>query len=384
MTIPTKKEFAELAEVHGSRCLSLFIPTHKSGQAVLEQEDRILFKNLLVKVEKEMIDRGFGHDETLEFLEPARNLMNDPVFWRHQEAGLAFYLGRTFHQYFKLPFRVEPFFYLSHEFYLKPLVPFFTGDGDFFLLSLNFHEVKFFKGNRSGIEPVYVKDLIPQQVEEVVGFDYRQKFHGFHSGSGSGSTAVFHGHADWQEDQKDEVLSFFRAIDKNLSVELEGETAPLVIASLDYLYPIYKHANTYPFLFDGHVSGNPEYTTNQELHQKAWNLLSSHFDLEHRTKAARYAQLAGTARTSTDIHEIIPAAKAGRIDALFLDARYEIWGVYDIPKDEVRVHETQNLSNTSLINLATVYVLQNGGKVYLEDREHMPDRFSGVNALLRY
>lgn len=33
---------------------------------------------------------------------------------------------------------------------------------------------------------------------------------------------------------------------------------PLVLAGVEYLLPIYRRANTYPYLLDGGVTGNPE------------------------------------------------------------------------------------------------------------------------------
>lgn len=384
MSLLTKKEFAELAGFHGARCISIFLPTHRSGQAVNEHQDQILFKNQLSGIEKEMKERGFGEEETKVFLQPAKKLLNDSEFWRYQTESLAVFLGRNFIRTYNLPLHLEPFYYFSHEFFLKPLMPLFVGDGNFYLLTLNFHEVKFYKGNRDVIEEVRLKNLLPQQVEEVVGFDYQQKFLGFHSGTGRGSQAIFHGHADWQEDEKDEILSFFRAIDKGISGVLESETAPLVVACLDYLFPIYKEANTYGAMFSEHLSGNPEYLQSADLHRRTWKLLAFHFDKERQKKVDMLNQFRDTERTSTDIREVIPAAVGGRIDSLFLSKDEEIWGVYDSRSAEVRVHEGQHLSNTSLTNLAAIHVFLNGGQVYLENREAMPQSYSALNALYRY
>ena len=384
MAVLTKKEFEELANVHGARCISIFLPTHRAGQPVIEQQDKILFKNQLSSIEKEMKERGFGKEETKEFLDPAKALLNDSEFWRHQTEGLAVFLGRTFIKYFSLPVQPKPFYYFSHEFYLKPFLPLFMGDGNFFLLVLNFHEVKFFKGNRDKLDEIQLKDMLPQRMEEVVGFDYRQKFLGIHSGSGRGAQAVFHGHADWQEDEKDEILSFFRAIDKAIAGVLESEKVPLIVASLDYLFPIYRQANTYAYLYPEHISGNPEYVSTEELHRKTWQTLAFHFDKERQEKAALFNQFHDTKRATTEIRELIPAAFGGRVDTLFLDKNEEVWGIYDPRTAEVRMHDGQNLSNTSLTNLAAIQVFLNGGQVYLEERSFMPVHYSVVNALYRY
>jgi hypothetical protein len=384
MSILTRKEFEELANKSGSRCISIFLPTHRRGQEVNEHQDEILFKKLLTNIEHEMEERKYGKKEIEEFLEPVKALLKDHLFWHYQSESLAVFVGRTFMKYYHLPISLKPAYYFSHEFYVKPLLPLFIGDGHFYLLALNFHEVKFFKGNRDKLDEIYVKDLVPQQVEEVVGFDYRQKFSSMHSGAGSGKPGIFHGQSHWQEDEKDEILHFFRAIDKSLYPLLEGERAPLVVACLDYLFPLYKKANSYNDLYPEHLSGNPLNLTNEGLHQEAWELLNPFFDRERKHKEELFLQFRDTDRSSTDIKEIIPAAMNGRVDTLFLDNEAEIWGIYDPRTAEVRVNKEQHLSNTSLTNLAAIKVFLNGGSVFLQDRMDMPVHYSAVNALYRY
>jgi hypothetical protein len=221
-------------------------------------------------------------------------------------------------------------------------------------------------------------------VEEVVGFDYQQKFSGMHTGGGKGASGIYHGQPHWQEDEKDEILSFFRAIDKSIAPQLESENIPLVVACLDHFYPLYKQANSYAHIYPKNLPGNPLHIPADELHHNAWELLSFFFDEERKHKEELFQQFRDTSRTSTDIKEVIPAAIAGRVDTLFLDQEAEVWGVFDPRTAEVRVHEGQNPSNTSLTNLAAIKVFLNGGNVFLEKRMLMPVHYSVVNALYRY
>ncbi|MEZ4934296.1 MAG: hypothetical protein R2788_19495 [Saprospiraceae bacterium] len=147
MSILTRKEFEELANKSGSRCISIFLPTHRRGQEVNEHQDEILFKKLLANVEHEMEERKYGKKEIEEFLDPVKALLKDHLFWHYQSESLAVFIDRTFMKYYHLPLSLKPSYYFSHEFYVKPLLPLFMGDGHFYLLALNFHEVKFFQGN---------------------------------------------------------------------------------------------------------------------------------------------------------------------------------------------------------------------------------------------
>ncbi len=381
----TKKDFEELANMHGDRLLSIYLPTSRAGQEVLNWQDQTVFKNLLAAIRKEMEDRGFSNREILEFMAPANELLADSGFWRGQAEGLAVFLAKDFLRSYSLPLDFEPYFYFSTHFYLKPLLPVLMENLDFYLLTLNLQEVKFYKGDRYGLEEVFPESVLPQRVGDVVGFDYQQKFLGYHTQSRGGNpVAIFHGHGDWKEDEKDEILAFFRAIDKTIGEYLTGATAPLVVASLDYLFPLYEKANTYKYLIPEHLSGSPKHVETGELHRKAWDLLTFGFEKIKTEKLNLFNQFQDTRRTSTDIQEIIPAAISGLIDTLFLAKDLEIWGIYDQRDATTDIYPDQNPSNTSLTNLAAVSVFRNGGLVYLQEEDELPHPASGINALFRY
>ena len=386
MSVISKKEFMELAGFQGVSCISVFLPTHKSGQEVINKEDLLLFKNQLKEVGEQLENQGFREAEIRDFLEPARALMADASFWRFQKGGLAVYLAKDFLRTFFLPFAPDPRVYVSNEFYLTPLIPALAGDGSFYLLGLNLHQITFYEGNREGLRPVYVKDISPQRLEEVVGYDYKERSLQFHTQPmGQGHGAAFHGRGEWKgEFKKEEILHFFREVDKGLSSKLSGQTKPLMVAGLDYLFSIYQEANTYPHLFNQHVSGNPEHLNEEELHNRAWKRIFRYFDTDRREKIAIFEQLQNTERTSFDLQEILPAAIEGRIDTLFLQKDGEVWGKFEIASGKTILDKEQTMGNTSLLNLLVKEVIAHNGQVFLQSREAMPQPFSEVNALYRY
>ncbi|MCF8245034.1 MAG: hypothetical protein K9J37_11350 [Saprospiraceae bacterium] len=386
MTALTKKELERLSDVHGARCVSIFMPTHQRGEEVLKHVDQIAFKNKIAQIEKELVGSGMAPKEAQEFMSPAKGLLQNAKFWRHQTSGgLAVFLSKDFLRFYTLPLKFEPFVYHSHEFYLTPLLPTFMGTGHFYLLALSLQNVKLYHGDRESFEEILFEEPLPRGVEAVVGEDYQEQPLGYHTmKSGGHAQATFHGHGDWKEDEKDEILRYFRAIDSLIAPMLGSGNLPLVIAGLDYLYPIYQEANTYPHLHPVPIVGNPTQSTSDDLHQKAWEVLAFHFDEERQRKYDSFTQFHDTERTSTDIHEVVPAAVTGRVDTLFLAKNEDVWGVYDPRDASLRLDNEHSLTNTSLTNLAAVKVFLNGGKVYLQDRQTLPMSYSAVNALYRY
>lgn len=384
MSLITKKDIEELAKSHDAFCISIFIPTHRSGQAVLQKSDAIVLKNQLKEVEEKLEGQGLTGLEIDRCLKPVRELIENSGFWSHQSDGLALYLRNGSFKKYTLPVKFEAFNYVANGFYLKPLMPMFTGDGRFFILTLELEEVKFYEATRHSIADVIIHDLTPARLEERVGYDYREKFLQFRTQQEGHGKASFHGHGEGQEDRKNEILRYFRAIDKGLMTMLHDEPAPMVVASQDFLFPIYREANTYQHLMDGHVSCNPSELDPVFLHERAWEIVRPWFDRERKEKVALFEQLHDTERTSTDIGEIVPAALDGKIDALFLQTRSDIMGVNDPASREVKIQEDMNPPAVSLMNLAAVKTFLQSGKVYLMEKEEMPASFSKVNALFRY
>ncbi|CAN0429660.1 unnamed protein product, partial [Scytosiphon promiscuus] len=101
-------------------------------------------------------------------------------------------------------------------------------------------------------------------------------------------------------------------------------------------------------------------------------------------KIDNFKKLDGTERTSSNIEQILPAAIQGKIDTLFIQKNEDIWGIYEPKKNSVRVDKELLPSNVSLLNKAAMKTFMNGGKVYLMEKEDMPNAFSIINALYRY
>lgn len=384
MTLINRKEIAQLAEMQDAFCVSIFIPTHRSGQAVLKKSDAILLKNQVKAVTEKLEKEGMSELEIAKFMKPAHDLIQDSGFWSNQSDGLAIYMAKDFFRKYTLPIKFEEFNYVANGFYLKPLMPLFSGDGRFFVLTLEIEAVKFYEATRHAISDVIIKDLVPSRLEEVVGFDYEQKSLQFRTQQMGSGNAAFHGHGEGKAERKDEILRFFRSVNKGLMTMLHDESAPMVVACQDFLFPIYKEANTYKNLMDDHISSNPANLDKLLLHEKAWAVVQPFFDRERLEKLELSQQHHDTKRTSIDIREIVPAALEGKIEALFLKNSEDIWGIYNPTTREVRVQEMPQSPNVSLLNLAATKTFLQGGKVYLLENDEMPTPYSKVNALYRY
>jgi hypothetical protein len=157
-----------------------------------------------------------------------------------------------------------------------------------------------------------------------------------------------------------------------------------VVATQDYLFPIYKKVNTYKHLFEKVIPGNPSDSDIFGLHEKALQILEPVMEKTKRTKMKKFNELNNTEKTGVSISDILPAVQQGKVDTLFLQNRSEVWGTYNKDNMAVNIEDNQQDGNYSLMNWATKEVLKQGGNVFLIPEAQMPDKNSKMNALYRF
>ena len=347
------------------------------------QENHIRFKNLLREAETRLTEAGAtGMDKALE---SAYRLLRDRPFWHHQCDGMALFMSRDLFKPYRLPIDLEELVIIADRFHVKPMLPLLTGDGRFYLLALSQNEVRLFQCTRNSVSPVEL-DGVPLSLEEAMKYDEQQKqlqFHTGTAGTGGKRPGMFHGQGVGIDDAKDQILRFFQGLTKGVAKAIPDPRAPLVIAAVDFLVPIFREASDYPTIVDEIVPGNPEGILPQELHERAAAIVDPYFQREMLEHLDLYGHLVGTGKTANRIEEVVRAAYQGRVSTLFVAVGVQRWGTYDPSNDEILLKKSDKEAGWDLLDFAAVRTLANGGTVYAVNREEMPDH-SPVAAIFRY
>lgn len=384
MTLITKKDIVDLHQIKQENCISIFIPTHRAGEKVLQQEDTLMLKNQLKEVKNKLTQKGLHADVVNKMTAPVQQLIDDSSFWREQSDGLAIFIADGFTKIYTLPIYFKEYNYLSNSFYLKPLMPMFVGNGEFYLLMLERSNVKLYTCNQHSFTEIRIDDLIPASKEERVGFDYEQKNLQFRTGQGAGQ-AMYHGQEAATGKKKDEIKKYLRAINDGLAPLFSEQNRPMLIAAQRPLFDIYKEVNSYPNLMEENLTVDFSDSTILDAHELAWEKMASVFDQKRKDKIALFLNEQGTGKTAIGIDKIIPTAINGKIDALFCENLADIFGNFKEENNLFTVTQSEENENTiSLMNVAAVNTFLNGGEVYLLDKEEMPNPNSRINALYRY
>lgn len=376
----------ELARVHEPDCISIYIPTHRAGQEVNEMIDQKHLKNKVKTIRHELMSGQLQDHETEALLKPVNELVDDTGFWKKQSDGLAIFRSRDFFEYYTLPVSFESHEYIAGHFYTMPLIPYINNDeARFYLLAISQGGVRFFEGSPHRINEVVVEDLLPERLEEVVGYDFEEKHLQYRAANDERGRATFHGHGKSnQEADKTEIINYFRAVNNGLKELLNGKKAPLILAAVDYLVPLYREVNEYKLLEEDFIPGNPDHEKPEELHEKARIIIEDFSSRERKEKAEAFEAALSEQKASYKEEEIIPAAVNQRIDTLFVQNGEEIWGMFDKENNRVVKRDKEYGQSSGLLNLAAMHTIFNNGRVYLTDPEEMPEPISKLNAIFRY
>ncbi len=387
MAIPTQEDVRILTMHAQGPCVSLYMPTHRAGKET--RQDPIRLKNLLTQAQQQLVEAGMRSSEVHDLLQPAQILLDDGMFWQYQSDSLALFCAPEFFQIYLLPLDIAELVIVAGRFHIKPLLSLFTTNGRFFILALSQHAVRLLQGSRFSVEEVPLHN-VPTSMAEALQYDDPEKQTQFFTGT-AGSTpaggkrpAVVYGTGTLADEDKKDLLRYFHYVDKGIYTEvLHDEHAPLILAGVEYLLPIYREANSYPHLLDEGITGNPDILRPDELHGQAWKIVEPYFLQDQDLAAERYQQALAHGQATRRIEDIVPAAYYGRVDALFVTVGQQQWGAFDPQNNQVIFHQDRRSDSEDLLDLMAIHTFLNSGTVYAVDQAAMPD-IAPVVASLRY
>lgn len=367
----------DLARPAESLRVSLFVPTQRFGPGS-QEADSTRLKNLVRHAETMLAARGLRAAEIDRLLAPARALFDDRPLWLRSRDGLVVLLGEDGHHVFQVDLPVAEHVYIGHRFSIRPLLPMVGREDSYWVLALSQKRVRLLKGDRVSLTEV-PSEHIPGSLSDALQWEDFEKaslqFHTGTSGTAGRRPPVFHGTGE--PDPKNELVRFFRDIDRGLHEHLGDDHAPLVLAGVDYLMPLYREISTCPSLLDDAVTGNPDALGELTLHERSWAIVSEALDRERDRLLETVGDMWASPRVLTEPSGIVDAAAAGRIDSLLLSDDAGVW-----PR-EPRGTGAAEPTDDDLLESAAIGTLRSSGTVVVFPAGRMPHEEDAV-ALLRY
>ncbi|WP_414512735.1 hypothetical protein [Nostoc sp. PCC 9305] len=390
MQLISKEEIKTLIEQPKGNCVSIYMPTHPAGPEV--RQDPIRFKNLVREAEARLIDAGLTQEDAIALLEKSQEIDTQEFWEQIGEQGLAIFISDNIFRYYPLPIDFQELVVVTDRFHIKPLLPILNGNGRFYILALSQQDVRFFEGTRYSINKVEVENL-PKSLDEALQRDETAKEGQFRIATPKGGTSnpfsqpgTFHGQGSPDRDKhQEDILQFFQIVDRALYEKLKLQKAPLVLAGVEYLLPLYRQANTYQHLMDEAITGNPEILSAQGLHDQAWPIVEADFQKSQQAVLEQFHELFGgdTGKASNNLEEVVSAAYYQRVDSLLVAVGQQQWGLFDPTSETVYLHPEKEAGDEDLLDFVAAHTLLNGGTVYAVPFEEIPYS-TAVAAIYRY
>jgi hypothetical protein len=177
---------------------------------------------------------------------------------------------------------------------------------------------------------------------------------------------VLFGTGSETEKEQDRFRHYLREVERGITKLLRRDAEPLILAGVEYDVAIYRQLNTYPHLLEQAIHGSPEGRTAQNLHERAWEIVSRCPSGPLQKALENYRKQSGAALVLGDTGAIGKAAAEGRVAGLFLS---EDAGAGGQPGDP--------------LNVAALETVLHGGWAFQVNAADMPAK-DCATALLRF
>jgi hypothetical protein len=392
MDIISKEKLLQLIESRQGKAISIYMPAFQAEPEA--RQNPIRLKNLFNEAKALLMGSGMDSNDIQHFTKPLADLLENESFWQDKDEGLALFLDANELRIYNLPNHFEEFVECGDMFYIAPLIPIYEGDGQFFLLSLDKQRPKIYKGSKYRL--AQVEDIeLPDSLRTL--FDSFYEFHEhiqFHSKTRSPSPdvsqatgerqGIFFGHGGDDFDENAEIRNYYHQFDEALKDYLGDKDAPLVLAGVGFLHPIYKEANSYPYLMEDGITKDVGQLPIEELQEESWKIVQNQYKSNVKQALNVYYTMQDSGeKTTQNIEMIVSSAYFKRVNTLFLAENVHVWGKFNPDDNKVILDKTQSSENQDLLNLAAVHTLLNGGNVLMLKKEEIPGKADAA-AILRY
>ena len=351
--------FDDLAARDGQNLISVFIPTHRKGREIAQ--DQIRLKNELSEVDDRLEELGWKPRQRSERLAEATALLEDGEFWEHQDAGLAVFIddeGRV--QSVSTTRAVPAFSTVMPVFMLRPLAADIHALG-VPVLALTKDEVRLFVATRYSVESL--PDELPSY-DDVNWFVDRETQRQQHPDR-AGTTRSRHGHEDATRDDED-LARFLREVD----TALEGfdPATPLLVLGDDGLVARFANVSRRETTSPPN-SGITAPFSAQEVSDLVTDVIADMERARLETHLDTARDRIGVGMGTSDLEDALPSTMSGRVGQVIIDiTAAPVWGRFDQTAFDVEIHDTPAPGDVDLLDRLVVWGRQNGAEVVATDK----------------
>lgn len=312
--IPHRSELEKLIAYRGNACISIYLPTTPITRDA--QADRIALKNAARTAVEQLRAADTPSRDISAIEEAIDDLVDDDEFWAHQARSVAIFVTPERSMTFRLPTTLTSIVEVADRFHIKPLLRSVTWPQSAYVLALA----------QGAVRLIEVTGDLPAATVSVPGLpDDAASAVGLPSISGRAPAGRIQG----SEGKKVRLRQYAKRVDDALRNFLQGRETPLILAATRPIDYIFRSVNSYPNLAAQGLSVQPEKMSDDDLATAARGVLDQLHRAELTAIHARFAALANSGRTTTDVAEAARAATAGAVELMLADIDEVLSGTVD-------------------------------------------------------
>ncbi len=339
--------------------ISLYQTTHRHFPE--NEKDLIVFKNNIKEIESKLKEK-YKDINVEKILKPFNELKEDKEFWNMSLDGICILANEEDFIVYKIAQQIEDHLLVSDVFHITPLIKIFKTDVEYNLLAFDGENFKLYQGNKNGLQEIVLDNDVPKTIEEVLGFEYTDKFLNHDTGSHDGNIS-FHGQGSKKEEVQIDLEKYFRYIDKFIFDNYSKVTKlPLVLVSLTENQGLFRKISSNRYLMEEGIEISFDSIDLKKAATMAWDIVNGVNEKRINNLLEKYNQSKANNLGSDDLHKIKKAIFDNRIETMVIEEHRDI-------SDEL----------DSLV----IKVLMEKGQIVVLPKEKMPSD-TGVAAIYRY
>jgi hypothetical protein len=328
----------------------------------------VRLKSALRPVQKQPAERHMDAETASRLLAPIEELASNAETVHMSANSLIVFRSPGAFRHYWIRKGLKDLSVVGERFEIRPLLAAMAREQRFDLLTIGRHHVRLFRSTPHTSEEVRLEGVAPQNMEEFL--HSHQPDHLIEGRAAAGPSVgsmqgVVFGTGSESEKEQDRFRHFLKAVERGVTKLLRQEAEPLILAGTEYDVAIYRQCNTYARLLEPAIHGSADGQTAQQLHERAWEIVSHLPSAPLEKGLADYRKQSGAALLFGDVDAIGKAAAEGLVAGLFL---LENVGASGQPDDS--------------LNMAALQTVHYGGWAFELNAADMPTK-DAATALLR-
>jgi len=362
-------------------CISLYQTTYRHSPE--SQQNMIMFKNLLQKVEDEL-GQKYRKAEILAMMEALYELKSDKGFWENALDSVAVLANPNKCIVYKLVIPVQNLAVVADSFHIKPLIRAFQTADQYHVLSLSGSVFSLFEGNQYGLKEIKLPEEISTNIKDILGREHTGGFLNHSPYKGEGGNPMYHGQGGKKDEVDLDMEKYFRYVDKTITKNYSLHSKlPVVLVALSEHQGLFRKISDNPYLLKEGIKAYSDSLAADQLREETWKLIQPIFEQNTNKMIESYEKAKLDSQASDNITKIAVAAAEKKIKTLIVEADKIIPGKFYEESGRLEFGDFDAPEYGDMLDNLIKFVIKNKGEVIVLPKEDMPTD-TGIAAVFRF